>query len=258
MFCGIASYAQKDKNTSPINVLSFNLVQSGIMNEGELEDENGKPDKKKLFDANNNPVCLVKVKAQGFDESILEKLRIKPRGTIRFTHKFFRDGEWYLYVSSKVEGSIVITYQGDCVYKLPYRLEPKKIYEMTLGMETATLIIHATPSDAEIYVDDSLVGRGQAIVPVPVGSEHRYRVERDNCYTKENTVTLEKSEKQKEINVELETNFGYISVSSIPSEADVYIDENKVGKTPYLLQEIATGSHVVRVQKTGYGVSLKG
>lgn len=254
MFCGIASYAQKDKNTSPINVLSFNLVPNGIMDEGELVDENGKPDKKKLFDLNDNPVCLVKVKAQGFDESILKNLTITPVGTVRITHKLFVNGEWKLYVSSKVSGSIKIKYKGDCIYKLPYPLEAKKIYEMILGMETATLIIHATPADAEIYVDDSLVGRGQAIVPVPVGSEHRYRVERDNCYTKGETVTLEKSEKQKEISVELETNFGYISVNSTPSDADVYVDDNHVGKTPYLLQEIATGNHVVRVQKTGYGV----
>lgn len=251
MFCGIASYAQKEENTSPIQVANFEKVQNGIMDTGELNDENGKLDMKKYKDKNNKVVCLVKVKAQGFDESILKKVFFVPR-SVQITHKTFKNGEWYLYVSSETSGSIKIKYQGDCIYKLPYQLEPKTVYDMTLTMETATLTIHAIPADAEIFVDDSLVGQGQAIVPVPIGSEHRYRVQRVNCYAKEETVRLEKSEKQKEINVELETNFGYISVSSIPSEADVYIDENKVGMTPYLMKEIATGDHVVELRRTGF------
>lgn len=236
------------QNTSPVNVIEFDKIQNGIMDEGKLQ-------KNQLEDYDNNPVCEIKVKAQGFDESILQKLIFVPKN-IMIMHKAYENGEYRLYVSSKKPGSIVIKYQGDCEFKLPYNLEPKKIYELVLGMETATLVIRATPEESVIYIDDEKVGTGNVSQAVSIGAEHRYRVECENYFEKEDVVTLQKGER-KSLNIELEPAFGFITVKTTPSGADVYIDDQIVGKTPYLSEIIKRGLHKITVNKEGYETAVK-
>ena len=90
IFLSITSLAQ---NTSPVYVVEFNKIMNGIMDEGKLQ-------KNQLTDYDDNPVCLVKVKAQGFDEATLQKLIFVPRN-IMMMHKAYENGEYRLYVSSK-------------------------------------------------------------------------------------------------------------------------------------------------------------
>jgi hypothetical protein len=49
-----------------------------------------------------------------------------------------------------------------------------------------------------------------------------------------------------------EPGYGELSVSSTPSGANVFVDNNFVGITPLTLKEVAAGSHVVTVRLTGY------
>ena len=244
-FLSITSLAQ---NTSPVYVIEFNKILNGIMDEGKLQ-------KNQLTDYDDNPVCLVKVKAQGFDEATLQKLIFVPRN-IMMMHKAYENGEYRLYVSSKKPGSILIKYQGEYEFKLPYNLEPKKIYELILGMETATLVIRATPEESVIYVDDEKVGTGNVSQAVSIGAEHRYRVECENYFEKEDVVMLQKGER-KSLNIELEPAFGFITVKTTPSGADVYVDDKLVGRTPYLSEVIKRGMHKITVNKQGYETSVQ-
>ncbi|MDO5343107.1 MAG: SUMF1/EgtB/PvdO family nonheme iron enzyme, partial [Bacteroidia bacterium] len=141
-------------------------------------------------------------------------------------------------------------------FKLPYNLEPKKIYELVLGMETATLNIITTPDNATIYIDDEKVGVGYGSKAVSIGAEHRYKVECENYITEENVVVFTEKEK-KEIAVELRPNFGFITVKTTPSGADVYVDDKLVGKTPYLSEVIKRGMHKITVNKEGYETTVQ-
>ncbi|MCQ2315563.1 MAG: SUMF1/EgtB/PvdO family nonheme iron enzyme [Bacteroidales bacterium] len=244
-FLSITSQAQ---NTSPVYAIEFNKIQNGIMDEGKLQ-------KNQLTDYDDNPVCLLKVKSQGFDEATLQKIVFVPRN-IMIMHKAYENGEYRLYVSSKKPGSILIKYQGEYEFKLPYNLEPKKIYELVLGMETATLVIRATPEESVIYVDNEKVGTGNVSQAVSIGAEHRYRVECENYFEKEDVVMLQKGER-KSLNIELEPAFGFITVKTTPSGADVYVDDKLVGKTPYLSEVIKRGMHKITVNKEGYETSVQ-
>ena len=84
-----------------------------------------------------------------------------------------------------------------------------------------------------------------------MGSEQRYRVESQDYIKEENSIFFAKSEK-KIISVELVPNFGYITVKSEPSGAEVYIDDKKAGTTPYLARRISRGQHRVEVRKRRY------
>lgn len=45
---------------------------------------------------------------------------------------------------------------------------------------------------------------------------------------------------------------GHLSVTSAPSEAEVYLDDNHVGTTPLTLSNVSVGSHSVKLSKGGY------
>ena len=238
MMLSMAAFGQ-----SPIKVKEFRMLPNGIMDPGVLT-------KDQQTDYDGNKVCLIKVRPFGIGEETMQRLTFKTNGPF-ITHKEYENGEYRLYVSSNREGSIVIRYNGDCEYILPSRLKEGKIYEMVLEMETGTLTVVATPVEAKIYVDDAYAGTGSVNVQVSVGAEHRYRVESQDYIKEENSIFFAKSEK-KIISVELVPNFGYITVKSEPSGAEVYIDDKKAGTTPYLAMRISRGKHRVEVRKRGY------
>ncbi len=238
MMLSMAAFGQ-----SPIKVKEFRMLPNGIMDAGILT-------KDQQTDYDGNKVCLIKVRAFGIGEETMQRLSFKTNGPF-ITHKEYENGEYRLYVSSNREGSIVIRYNGDCEYILPSRLKEGKIYEMVLEMETGTLTVVATPVEAKIYVDDAYAGTGSVNVQLSVGAEHRYRVECQDYIKVEKTVSFAKNE-EKTLTVELVPNFGYITVKSEPSGAEVYIDNKKAGTTPYLAMRISRGKHRVEVRKRGY------
>ena len=238
MMLSMAAFGQ-----SPIKVKEFRMLPNGIMDPGVLT-------KDQQTDYDGNKVCLIKVRPSGIGEETMQRLSFKTNGPF-ITHKEYENGEYRLYVSSNREGSIVISYNGDCEYILPSRLKEGKIYEMVLEMETGTLTVVATPVEAKIYVDDAYVGTGSVNVQLSVGAEHRCRVECQDYIKVEKTVSFAKNE-EKTLTVELVPNFGYITVKSEPSGAEVYIDNKKAGTTPYLAMRISRGKHRVEVRKRGY------
>ncbi len=238
MMLSMAAFGQ-----SPIKVKEFRMLPNGIMDAGVLT-------KDQQTDYDGNKVCLIKVRPSGIGEETMQRLSFKTNGPF-ITHKEYENGEYRLYVSSNREGSIVIRYNGDCEYMLPSRLKEGKIYEMVLEMETGTLTVVATPVEAKIYVDEAYAGTGSVNVQVSVGAEHRCRVECQDYIKVEKTVSFAKNE-EKTLTVELVPNFGYITVKSEPSGAELYIDDKKAGTTPYLARRISRGQHRVEVRKRGY------
>ena len=232
--------------SSPLKMVNFHKLPNDIVDLYALKQKAGRD-----CDFDSNKAALIRVKAQGFNEKTMLDFSVFPKPGIEIIYKEFRDGEMWLYVSSKCMGTIVFKYMGEFEFTLPSKLEPKAGYELTLGMETATLMIRAIPSDAEIYIDGTMVGKGYASSAVAIGAEHRYKVVCNDYWPKEGTVYFEKRE-VKELNFDLEPNFGYITISSVPSEAEVYIDDTKVGITPYQVKKIKLGQHTVELRKSGY------
>ena len=234
------------QNTSPLKMINFHKIPNEMVDLYELKQLAGRDS-----DFDSNKAALIKVKAQGFSEKTMNEFTPFPRPGIEIIHKRYVDGEMWLYVSSNCQGEIVIKYMGEFEFKLPSKLEARGVYELVLGMETATLVIRAVPAEAEIYVDNQRVGRGESITAVSIGAEHRYRVVCEDYWSKEGALYFDKRE-EKTLNIELEPNFGYITIKSEPSGADIFIDDTKVGTTPYQMKKIKLGQHVVELRKTGY------
>lgn len=238
---GLVTFAQ-----SPLKTVSFHKNPNEIVDLKELKDKADRDS-----DLDGNKAARIRIKAQGFDEKKLLDFTVFPRPGMEVIYKEFKQGELWVYVSSKVQGTLVIKYMGEFEFKLPSKLEPKCGYDLVLGMETGTLVIRTVPMNAEIYIDNEKVGTGYASKAVAVGSEHSYKVQCTNYYPKEERLFFSQKE-EKSLNVELDPNFGYITIKSDPSGADVYVDEVKVGVTPYLSKPIQLGRRRVELKKTGY------
>ena len=242
----LLSISALSQNTSPLKMLNFRKLPNELVDLKALKQETGRD-----CDFDSNVAALIRVKAQGFSEQTMLDFSPSPRSGIEIIHKKYTNNELWLYVSSNCQGTIMIKYMGEFEFKLPNKLEPKSVYELILGMETATLVINAVPSTAEIYIDGKKVGTGYGSAAVSVGSEHRYKVVCEGYIPEEDMVKTEKAEKI-ERQIELRPNFGFITIKSDPTGADVFIDDVKVGVTPYQMKKITPGTHVVELRKTGF------
>ena len=238
---GLVAYAQ-----SPLKTVSFHKNPNEIVDLRELKEKSGHDS-----DLDGNKAARIRIKAQGFDEKKMLDFTVFPRPGMEVIYKEFQQGEMWVYVSSKVQGTLVIKYMGEFEFKLPYKLEPKCGYDLVLGMETATLVIRATPENSDIYIDNEKVGTGYASKTVSIGMEHRWKVQCPDYFPKEG-VKLFSSRSEESIDVELDPNFGYLTVVSDPAGAELYIDGKKVGTTPYMYERISRGQHRVEVKKDRY------
>ena len=216
------------------------------------------PDENYQTDDNNLPFAVVKVRTENINEKQRRELKFSGNGGT-FIMLEYIDGEVWVYLTAKYADYLKISHPNlsSTEFALPYDLKPKCGYEMTLVNKSPNidknnyLIIKVDQQSAKIFIDDELMGTGYASKVVSIGEEHRYKVSCDDYFPKEGLVYFDKRE-DKEISVVLEPNFGYITIKTDPSGAEVYIDEVKVGVTPYLMKKITPGDHVVELRKVGY------
>ena len=242
----IFGFAASSQTGSPLKMISFHKLSNEIADLKELKDRIGRD-----CDYDNNKAALIRVKAQGFAEKTMNDFSIYAKPGIQIIDRTNKNGELWWYVSSNCQGTIVIKYMGEREINLPGKLDAKGVYELVLGVETATLLINAVPQTAVIYVDGNKIGTGYGSAAISVGSEHRYKVTCTDYIPEEDVVRTDKAEKI-ERQIELRPNFGYITIKSDPSGAEVYVDDMKVGVTPYLMKRITLGRHAVEVRKYGY------
>jgi len=209
-------------------------------------------------DDNDLPFAVIKVRTENITDKQRRELKFEGNaGT--FIMLEYKTGEVWVYLTARYADYLKISHPdlSSTEYTFPYDLKPKCGYEMTLVNTSPNidknnyLIVKADQQNAKIYIDDELMGTGYASKVVSIGEEHRYRVSCDDYFPKEGLVYFDNRE-DKEISVNLEPNFGYITIKSDPSGAEVYIDEVKVGVTPYLMKKITPGDHVVELRKVGY------
>ena len=239
---GLIAMAQ----SSPLKMVSFHKIPNDFVDLVELKQRVGRD-----CDFDSNKAALIRVKAQGFTEKTMYDFSVFPQTGLEIIDKMYKDGELWLYVSSKCLGTIIIKYMGDFAFALPSKLEPKSVYELTLGMETATLILLTTPEESEIFIDNAKVGTGSVTTELSTGIQHVYRVECENYITASGTVILNKGDVKK-VTVDLDPEFGYITINTNPEGADIYIEGKKIGQTPYMAQRIKRGRKMIELRKDLY------
>lgn len=245
-WCILAASAQN------ISVASFRLLENDLTanTQGTME-----------RDQNGEVAALIKIvtSEQGFTFD---------GGMVGITKVKQEVGEVWVYVPHGIK-KITIRHQQlgvlrDYFFTLP--IETARTYEMVLTTgRVETVVTHAvtkqfvvfnvTPADAIVELADEVLpidGEGVAQKLMPYGS-YTYRVSCPNYHTEAGIVTVTAEDKV-EKNVTLLPNYGWIKVEgqSEYEGADVYIDNERVGKLPLTSKELKSGTHRVKVVKSMY------
>ncbi len=126
-----------------------------------------------------------------------------------------------------------------------FQLRPDKM------VSNHAIVTIETVDDVTVWIDNERKGTGTWTGPLVIGnhviecrkSSHRSTTKRVNI-SSTNPITFS-CETPRPI-------YGTVYATSNPSNADIYIDGKKVGKTPFMTQTILIGSHKIMLSKDGY------
>ena len=219
-------------------------------------------DKEDHRDINWKPMALIKISTENITAEQRSKFIFK--GNLEtFFDVEFKVGEIYLYLTAQAATFIEIIHPdfGKREFRIPEDLCDFCGYEMVVQyiplVSTATatqqnnyLTIIADQPNASIYIDDQYVSDG--FKSLAIGTTHTWKIECDMYHTESGSVTITDGEPIT-IEKQLRPAYGFISVTSKPeSGAIVFIDNKKVGTTPYQSDKMASGTYKVRVVKDMY------
>ncbi len=213
----------------------------------------------------NNEVCAI-IKIVTKDKSLF----FEP-DALGITAREDQPGEIWLYVPHGAK-RITIKHERFGIirnYFYPEPINEATVYEMMLyvpedkgtrvvervveKLATAqALMMNYSPATAQIYIDDTLrTARNGAYSEVfPVG-EHKYRVCR-NHYVEETGTFDIVPEHPTVLNVQLPAAYGFIQVKTDIPAANLTINGENKGFTPYQTDTIPTGQYIVKVEKHNF------
>lgn len=213
----------------------------------------------------NNEVCAI-IKIVTKDKSLF----FEP-DALGITAREDQPGEIWLYVPRGAK-RITIKHERFGIirnYFYPEPINEATVYEMMLyvpedkgtrvvervveKLATAqALMMNYSPVSAQIYIDDTLrLARNGAYSEVfPVG-EHKYRVCR-NHYVEETGTFAIVPEHPTVLNVQLPAAYGFIQVNTNVPAANLSINGENKGFTPYQTDTIPTGQYIVTVDKKNF------
>lgn len=220
------------------------------------------PDPNYQTDDNDLPFAVLKIRTENINDKQRRELRFSGNaGT--FIVLEYKDGEVWVYLTAKYADYLKISHPdfSSIEYSLPFDIQPKKGYEMTLinkinytpipeKNEYNYLIIKADQSNAVISIDGQYAGEGEVTKSFKVGEKHTWKIECDLYYTEADTVVIVKDNSVMTIEKVLRPAYGYVNVVTIPENgAAVYVDNKKIGMTPCKSDKIKSGEHTIKVMK---------
>jgi hypothetical protein len=123
-------------------------------------------------------------------------------------------------------------------------------YEPKLVANFATVTL-TTDNDADIYIDNALVGRGTWTGNLASGV-HIFEARKANHRTIVVDQTISPNPQKQSYNLgSPEPIMGTLDITSHPAMADVYIDDKLVGQTP-MMTDVTIGTHRVSIRKEEY------
>ena len=245
IFTSLTSFAQMQVKEN-----SFHQIEGFVM-----------LDKYEHTDINDRPMALIKISTENITAE--ERRRITFKGNIATElDARFEPSEIHLYLSAQAATFLEIHHPdyGKTEYWFPFDLKDFCGYEMVLQyvplvanaitQQNNYLTILCDQPNASIYIDDQYVSDG--FKSLAIGTTHSWRIECDMYHTESGTVTITKDEPIT-IEKQLSPAYGFIKINSKPeSGALVFINNKKVGTTPYQSDKMASGTYKVRVVKDMY------
>ena len=232
---------------------SFKYVPGGVI------------DKLEYTDGNEMPMALIKISTENIPEQ--ERMRLVFVGN-RATQiiKKPKTGSMWIYISADAATFIDIRHPdyGTYKYYLSEELCDYCVYEMVLqyinpnayqGPEKPNinyLIISSDQENAEIFIDDEYVGDGEVSKTLSIGTTHTWRIECKYYHTESGSVSITDGDAAV-IERTMRPAYGFLDIETRPENgAIVYVNNERVGKTPFKTDKLASGEYAVKVVKEMY------
>ena len=130
-------------------------------------------------------------------------------------------------------------------------IKTNSVFDLKIGMYTLkSVIITTTPSNANIFVDDKLIGKSNTTVRLSIG-RHSVKIEKDNFVTQTNTIDVlpDAPDKTTSNFILLPKNYE-LSVEGKPEEIN-YSISNTTGQTPDNIS-LPSGKYKIEFYKNNY------
>jgi len=118
--------------------------------------------------------------------------------------------------------------------------------------DTGTLRVETEPPGAELYVDGRLESTTPAMVSSLRCGEHTLQLLKRGFQPVEKTIVITKDTETHLSEALAQIRLGRLAVSSEPSRATVYLDGQRVGRTPLQLDDVRPGVHDLRLQRPAF------
>ncbi|MFC2101143.1 PEGA domain-containing protein [Bacteroidota bacterium] len=126
--------------------------------------------------------------------------------------------------------------------------ETKQLPQITLVSNSAYINITSNPSNANVYIDDKLIGTTPISDWIVTSGSYNIKIQNELYYPDEQIIVLEKGD-VKNLDFILKPAFGVLKITSEPTNADIYIDGQFQGNTPYTNPKLRSGNYNIRVGK---------
>jgi formylglycine-generating enzyme required for sulfatase activity/serine/threonine protein kinase len=128
---------------------------------------------------------------------------------------------------------------------------PRTVHAVLVPKPFGDLKVISNPDGADVFIDEVKKG----VTPItlkdlPKGNR-KVMIKKEGFDLWQGTVEIIPLKKA-DLSADLITIYGGVDISSKPSEADVYIDGNKIGKTPLVLEKVIKGKQNIEVRKQGF------
>ena len=129
--------------------------------------------------------------------------------------------------------------------------ENKHVIRVQLKSNFTQMTLTA-PDGAEIWVNGEKKGSGQWTGNLGAGV-YKFEAKKAGHRDSQRTITLDPAAGPQTIALAAPTPIlGKANISSEPALADIYIDGQKVGQTPFLASNLLVGSHSIKITRNGY------
>lgn len=117
---------------------------------------------------------------------------------------------------------------------------------------TEYVIFKVEPKDATVWVDyiEYHLSSGELVVELPYG-KHNYQVASQKYKSVLGSINVQEG-KQETVDIKLKPSFGVLTIIANCEQADVYLDNKEVGKTPVKIEYMSSGVHTLEVKSAYY------
>ncbi len=211
---------------------------------------------KVVNDGNENACALIKVVTTDKDYHFET-----PLGVVKRDDKL---NEIWLYVPRGTK-KITVTHPKLGTlrnYELSNVLVMKTVYEMIMASDMVEVIIHEDvggqylvmniqPAEATVYIDNLLEApNAGSLSKMLKYGDHIYRIEHPLYETKAGTFKIEKQKMQ--LDVKLVPAYGHLSFVSVPAGAEVSINGEVLGHTPFRSKALREGAYRIKTSLLSY------